>query len=192
MAEVGFIPEQSRRSRSLLTLVKNPINQLTADKVTKRDLVINFRKPRPGELAAALAITGDEDAATFAEKARAILVDALEPTPAPPRSALRRAGQPHGAQGQFERHNFEALLAQVAEPVHEPVMRNLLEAQSRPISSVRTRSVRWYLKEQRRSPRRGREPQGGRGRGAAGEVHGRGPHPRPELPSGSPSLGEGR
>lgn len=29
--------------------------------------------------------------------------------------------------GEFERHNFEALLAQVAEPV--PLMRNLFEAQ---------------------------------------------------------------
>jgi hypothetical protein len=42
-------------------------NQLTADKVTKRDLVINFRKPKPGEGRGMVTFTGDEDETTFNE-----------------------------------------------------------------------------------------------------------------------------
>ena len=84
MAEIGFIAGNCRAMRSTLTPARSRRTS-SADKVTKRDLVINFRKPRLGEVAPALAITGDEDATTFAEKAHAILVDALDVTPAPAR-----------------------------------------------------------------------------------------------------------
>jgi DNA modification methylase len=147
MAEVGFIAESGNGDALYIDTGQKSYNQQRADKVTKRDLVINFRKPRPGEIAAPVAITGDEDAATFAEKARAILVDALERHPGATADRLYdELVSRMVRRGEFERHNFEELLAQVAEPVREPVMRNLFEAETPDLFGSHE-SVRWYLKE---------------------------------------------
>ena len=71
MAEVGFIPERSETAVFIDTDSKS-YNQITAEKVTKRDLVINFRKPYPGELAGQLPLFDARDFATFQEAARAV------------------------------------------------------------------------------------------------------------------------
>ncbi len=129
MTEVGFIPESTEGTHYIDAKQKS-FNQLTAEKVTKRDLVINFRKPRPGEVSAALLITGEEDPATFNEKARAILVEALERNPG--QSADRVYDELVSRmvrKGSFERHNFDELLRNVAEPVGT------------------VGSPRWYLRE---------------------------------------------
>jgi 16S rRNA G966 N2-methylase RsmD len=106
MTEVGFIPEQSDAALYIDTGQKS-FNQLMAEKVTKRDLVINFRKPRPGELVAQLTLFGDEDAATFAEKARIILREALEAHPGSPADRLYdELVSRMVRKGEFERHNF--------------------------------------------------------------------------------------
>lgn len=147
MAEVGFIAEEGNGDALYIDTNQKTLNQMSAEKVTKRDLVINFRKPRPGEAAASLAITGDEDAATFAEKARAMLVEALEDHPGATADRLYdELVSRMVRRGEFERHDFEALLAQVAEPVHEPVMRNLLETRTPDLFGSHE-AVRWYLKE---------------------------------------------
>ena len=115
MAEVGFIPEQSDRALYIDTGQKS-FNQLMAEKVTRRDLVINFRKPRPGELIAQLTLFGDEDEVTFAEKARAILREALEAHPGSPADRLYdELVSRMVRKGEFERHNFDELLRSVAE-----------------------------------------------------------------------------
>ncbi|MEQ8187754.1 MAG: DNA methyltransferase, partial [Candidatus Eremiobacterota bacterium] len=49
MAEAGFVADRSDSALFIDTGQKS-YNQLTADKVTKRDLVINFRKPKPSEI----------------------------------------------------------------------------------------------------------------------------------------------
>jgi hypothetical protein len=88
-----------------------------AEKVTKRDLVINFRKPRPGEIAPVLVMMGDEDQATFAKKARAILHEVLTKHPGSPADRLYdELVSCMVRRGEFERHNFDALLRSVAEP----------------------------------------------------------------------------
>lgn len=53
MAEAGFIVEKSDAALYIDTGQKS-YNQFVADKVNKRDLVINFRKPKPGESSAIL------------------------------------------------------------------------------------------------------------------------------------------
>jgi len=115
MAEVGFIPEKSDATIFIDTSQKT-FNQLVAEKVTKRDLVINFRKPRPEELAPSAIFTGDEDSANFVEKARLILGESLE---AHPGSAADRLYDELVSRmvrrGEFERHNFDELLRSVAE-----------------------------------------------------------------------------
>lgn len=115
MAEANFLIEKTDSALYIDSKTKTT-NQYFADKVTKRDLVINFRKPRPGELSSVL-ISGDEDETTFAEKVHAIIHDYLIAHPGATKdrvydevvSRMVRAGQ-------MEAHNFDELLCQVAEP----------------------------------------------------------------------------
>ena len=134
MTEVGFIPEQVEQALFIDTATKT-VNQYFGTKVTKRDLVINFRKPRPGEIHAAIAITGDEDERTFSQKARAILTEALERSPGSTADRLYdELVSRMVRKGEFERHNFDKLLREVAEEVQTP------DARGNTIS-------RWYLLE---------------------------------------------
>jgi len=120
MAEVGFISEQNEKVLYIDTGGKTYV-QYTSEKVTKRDLVINFRKPRPGEIHAAIAITGDEDERTFSQKARAILTEALERSPGSTADRLYdELVSRMVRKGEFERHNFDTLLRGVAEEVQMP------------------------------------------------------------------------
>ena len=117
MTEVGFIPEQLETTLYIDTPAKT-VNQYFADKVTRRDLVINFRKPRPDELITQLTLFGDEDAATFTEKACAILSEALETHPGSPADRLYdELVSRMVRKGEFERHDFDQLLRSVAEEV---------------------------------------------------------------------------
>ena len=116
MSEAGFVVERTDSALYIDTATKTT-NQYFAEKVTKRDLVINFRKPKPEELGSALQITGDEDETTFNEKVYAIIRDYLLANPGAPKdriydevvSRMVRAGQ-------MQAHNFDELLAHVAEP----------------------------------------------------------------------------
>jgi hypothetical protein len=135
MTEVGFIPENSSTTLFIDTSQKS-FNQLMAEKVTKRDLVINFRKPRLGEVAAPIIINGEEDETTFQDKARAILADDLETHPGMTADRLYdELVSRMVRRGEFERHNFDELLRSVAEESNG----------------------RWYLLGNRRPGRRGRE-----------------------------------
>ncbi len=146
MAEVGFLVDQAGTALFIETAEKSA-NQRTADKVTKRDLVINFRKPRLGEAAEVVTIRGDEDQATFSEKVRSIIRDYLTVNPGATKdriydevvSRMVRAGR-------MEAHNFDEILAQVAEEVREPVKKNLFENESPDLFGTHEIG-RWYLKE---------------------------------------------
>ncbi len=146
IAEVGFLIDRSDTALFIDAKQKS-FNQLTADKVTKRDLMINFRKPRPGETAAAVLFTGEEDGGTFGEKARAIIREYLDAHPGSTKdrvydelvSRMVRAGQ-------MERHNFDELLGQVAEEVRGPVKETLFKDKD-PDVFGRHEIGRWYLKE---------------------------------------------
>lgn len=146
MAEVGFIADNLDTALFIDTGQK-AWKQIVADKVNKRDLVINFRKPRLGEVATAVTIRGDEDQATFSEKVRAIIRDYLLANPGAAKdriydevvSRMVRAGR-------MEAHNFDELLSQVAEEVREPVKKNLFENESPNLFGTHEMG-RWYLKE---------------------------------------------
>lgn len=115
MAEVGFIADRSDETL-FIDAGQKSFNQLTGDKVTKRDLVINFRKPRAGEIAEKIILTGEEDASTFTEKARVILTEALIAHPGSTADRLYdELVSRMVRKGQFERHNFDELLRSVAE-----------------------------------------------------------------------------
>ncbi|MGV8120128.1 MAG: DNA methyltransferase [Candidatus Xenobiia bacterium LiM19] len=141
MAEVGFIVEKSDDVLFIDTGQKS-YNQLTADKVTKRDLVINFRKPKHGELAGGLMLSGDEDSSTFNEKVRALIADYLEANPGATKDRIYdEVVSKMVRRGEMEPHNFQEILAQVAEPVKEPV------SHGQNGSAGAVERTRWYLKE---------------------------------------------
>jgi len=116
LTETGFIPEKTDITLYIDTGLQKSFNQLTADKVTKRDLVINFRKPRLEELAPFAVLTGEENVATFTEKARVIISENLNAHPGSTADRLYdELVSRMVRRGEFERHNFDELLGSVAE-----------------------------------------------------------------------------
>ena len=83
MAEVGFVVDKTDSALFIDTGQKS-YNQLTADKATKRDLVLNFRKPKAGELRSSLRLV---DGRTFAELGTQVIRDFLTRHPGPRRTA---------------------------------------------------------------------------------------------------------
>lgn len=146
MAEIGFIPDLSDKTL-FIDAEQKSFNQINANKVTKRDLVVNFRKPRPGELSQLMLFTGEEDEKTFSEKARAILAESLDRIPGQSADTLYdELVSRMVRKGEFERHNFDEILRQVAEPVRETRMKNLFDPQDPDLFGTHE-SVRWYLRE---------------------------------------------
>jgi 16S rRNA G966 N2-methylase RsmD len=145
MAEAGFVASQTDSAVFIDTGQKS-YNQNTGATAKKRDLVINFRKPRPNEVSSGPDINGDEDAKVFGEKLRALISDFLSSNPGVTKdriydhvvSRMVRAGT-------MQAHNFEAELGQVAESVRENVKRNLFEDKDPDLFGSHE-VVRWYLK----------------------------------------------
>ena len=131
LAEVGFVSGDEGAALYIDTGQKS-YNQTTADKVNKRDLVLNFRKPRSGEYRITrIVIPEDADVPTFLDLARTAIRDYLQANPASTKdrvydelvSRMVRAGQ-------MQAHNFDELLREVADEVKDA-----------------GGASRWYLKE---------------------------------------------
>lgn len=145
MAEAGFIVDNADSALFIDTQQKS-YNQNTADKVTKRDLVINFRKPRPNELSAEPQITGEENTEVFGEKLRILIRDFLSANPGASKDRVYdHVVSRMVRSGSMQAHNFEEYLGQVAEPVREPVKKNLFEDKDPDLFGTHE-VVRWYLK----------------------------------------------
>lgn len=130
MAEAGFIPEKSDSAIFIDTGQKS-YNQLTADKVNKRDLVVNFRKPKLGETGGP-TITELDDFGTFQDKVRIIISDFLAAHPGSTKDRIYdEVVSRMVRKGQMEAYYFEELLNQVAESVQPEG----------------GRMAHWYLKE---------------------------------------------
>ena len=123
MAEVGFVVDRTD-STLFIDAKQKSYNQRTADKATKRDLVINFRKP---SFAPTHYIARTVDGKTFTEAARPIIRDYLTAHPGSTKDRVYDHLVSRMVQsGKMEAHDFEALLRTVAEEASEG---------------------RWYLKE---------------------------------------------
>ena len=147
MAEVGFVVDRTDSALFIDTGQKS-INQQNADKSTKRDLVLNFRKPRPGEWRVTQDfIPANVDIPTFQELARQIIRDFLSAHPGATKNRVYDAlVSSMVSKGQMEAHNFDTLLQTVAEGVQQPVKKNLFENQESDLFGSHIES-RWYLKE---------------------------------------------
>jgi hypothetical protein len=122
--------------------------QRVADKVTKRDLVINFRKPKPGDwLVAHEFIPVAADEVTFREAARKIIRDYLLAHPGSTKDRIYDELVSHMVRaGQMQAHNFEEILREVAEEVQQPRKKTLFENENPDLFGTHIVS-RWYLKE---------------------------------------------
>jgi len=146
LAKVGFIVDHQSSAQYIDTGQKT-YNQSQADKVTKRDLVINFRKPKRGEIAVELSIKCDEDIKTFNEKVLSVIRTYLESNPGATKDRIYDEVVSHMVRaGRMEAHDFEGLLRQVADEVKEPVKKTLYENEDPNIFGTHEIS-RWYLKE---------------------------------------------
>jgi len=146
MAEAGF---QSVIGKDVLFIetTQRAYQQTVADKVVKRDHVVNFRKPTPGEVTATVAISGDEDNTTFNEKVRQIIRDYLGANPGSTKDRIYDEVVSRMIRsGQMEAHDFNELLGQVAEAVKTPVKKNLFQNEDPNLWGTHE-AVRWYLKE---------------------------------------------
>jgi DNA modification methylase len=142
MAEVGFVLDKTDSALFIDTGQKS-YNQLTADKSTKRDLVLNFRKPKAGEF----VITRLVDGRSFSELGTQVLRDFLTSHPGATKDRIYDELVSRMVQaGKMEAHDFNALLRGVAEEVQEPVKENLFDNKEPDLFGSHI-SSRWYLKE---------------------------------------------
>ncbi|QQS46114.1 MAG: hypothetical protein IPM66_19695 [Acidobacteriota bacterium] len=154
MTECGFVIEDTSHAVYIDTDRKS-WKQIVADKVTKRDLVLNYRKPKL--LAYSIAkIHGQKDAenlakssdiVTFTELARQIIRDYLGRHPGSVKDRIydelvSRLVISHS----MEAHDFDALLKTVAEEVQQPVKEDLFRDKEPDLFGSHIQS-RWYLKE---------------------------------------------
>lgn len=146
MSSAGFVTDEGGEALFIDTGQKT-YNQLTADKVTKRDLVINFRKPRPGERRSKVQFTGEENHQTFREKAQKVMREFLQVNPGATKDRIYdEVVSRLVRKGQMEAHNFEELLHQVADEVKQPAKKSLFENEEPNLLGSHEVS-RWHLKQ---------------------------------------------
>lgn len=147
MAEVGFIVDKTDTAVFIDTGQKS-YNQYTADKATKRDLVLNFRKPKPGDwVVTHLFIPADADVETFQDIGRQVIRDYLIEHPGASKDRVYDdLVSKMVRRGEMEAHDFDGLLRSVAEEITEPVKKNLFENKDADLFGSHVVS-RWYLKE---------------------------------------------
>ncbi len=141
LAEVGFVVDKTDSTLFIDTATKS-YNQYTADKATKRDLVLNFRKPKPGEWRIRVFEPG-----SFLDTARSVVRDFLTAHPGSTKDRIYDALITSLVQkGQMEAHDFESLLRGIAEEVKQPVKADLFRNKEPDLLGSHVQS-RWYLKE---------------------------------------------
>lgn len=147
MAETGFVNADGGDQALYIEVSQKSHKQRTADNVQKRDLVINFQKPRPGHMRKAVNFTGHEDTRTFREKAQSVLRQFLKANPGAVKDRIQDEVVSHLVRkGQMEAHDFDELLRQVADESRQPVKKSLFENEDPDLLGSHEVS-RWYLKE---------------------------------------------
>ena len=139
LTHAGFVNESTDQVVAIDTGGRT-YNQYTVDKTTKRDLVLNFRKPRKGERVGGLA--ANEGGASFDSRARAIIETFVRTNPGASKdriyddlvARLVRSGS-------MRRHDFERVLRQVA--VEGADAGRVVATGAR----AGARTSRWFLRE---------------------------------------------
>ena len=146
LTEVGFIPETAAGAVAIDAKEKS-LKQITADKITKRDLVINFRKPIFGEAVATIDFSIKKDVKTFNEKIQQIIRDYLGTNPGSTKDRIYDEVVSRMVRsGQMEAHDFDERLRSVAEEVKTPIKKDIFQNEDPNLFGTHE-VVRWYLKE---------------------------------------------
>lgn len=147
MAEVGFISSQTDQTIFIDTDQKS-YNQHTGETAKQRDLVISYRKPRPGEwMVTQVFIPADADIPTFNDLAKQVVREFLATNPGATKDRVYDVLISRMVRkGQMEAHDFDALLRSVAEEVQQPVKQDLFRNKDADLFGSHVLS-RWYLKE---------------------------------------------
>jgi hypothetical protein len=147
LTEAGFVSEQTSEAVYIDTHAKTT-NQYFADKVTRRDLVVNFRKPKPGERdVTQVYIPENVDVPTFLELGQQVIRNYLSAHPGSTKDRVYDSlisCMVH--KGQIEAHDFDSLLRTVADEVQQPVKADLFRNKDTDLFGSNVQS-RWYLKE---------------------------------------------
>ena len=149
MIETGFFPDQSTTAVRMETTAKSEkqLKGARGEDNTLRDLVVNFRKPIPGETTASIAITGTEDKTTFNEKVHGIICDYLGANPGSTKDRIYDEVVSRMVRsGKMEAHDFDELLRQVAEEITIPIKKDLFQNEDPNLFGTHE-TGRWYLKE---------------------------------------------
>ena len=146
MNEAGFEIDGTGSAVSIDTGQRS-FNQFMTDKATKRDLVINFRKPKAGRRRAmAPGLFDAADVSTFEQLGRSMLREFLTAHPGATKDRVyddlvaRMLGL-----GRMKDHDFDALLRSVAVEVRRPDDGH--RANSPPRGQGPPPSGQWYLRE---------------------------------------------
>ncbi len=155
MAEAGFIIDKTDSALFIDTEQKS-YNQQTADKSTKRDLVMNFHKPRRISVGfthtngVVVSIISDGKAVgipTFTEVAGQIVREYLDCHPGVTKDRIYDELVTRLVNSSsMEAHDFDALLRSVADEVQQPVKEDLFHNRAPDLFGSHIQS-RWYLKE---------------------------------------------
>lgn len=114
MTEIGFVPDISD-SPIFIDSTKKTYNQYNADKVTKRDLVVNFRKPKLKETSNDITIADNEEKSTFNGKVCSIIREHLISNPGATKDRVYDAVVSRMVRlGEMEPHDFDFILKSIA------------------------------------------------------------------------------
>jgi 16S rRNA G966 N2-methylase RsmD len=146
-SEAGFLADSSD-AVVYIDGTQKSIKQITGEQVARRDLVINFRKPKPDDWRVHhVFIPANVDVPTFNELARQVIRSFLSSHPGSPRDRIYDAlVSCMVRKGQMEAHNFDEVLQSVAEEVEQPIKKNLFENSAPDLFGSHIQG-RWYLKE---------------------------------------------
>jgi len=146
MAEAGFIAEGVTEAASMHTGWQT-LKMHTSSDITKRDLVVSYRKPFQNETNKHVEISGDDNNDSFTEKIRTIVRDLLSTKPGLSYDRIYdEIVARMVSKGQLEVHDFNSILSQIAIESKEPVKKDLFENEDPDIFGTHEIS-RWYLKE---------------------------------------------
>ena len=145
MSEIGFIVDETDAALFIDTGQKS-YNQKVADKVTKRDLVINFQKPN--DAGSKITISGREDKRIFREKVLKIIHDYLIARPGETKDRIYdEVVSRLVRKGLMEAFDFDEVLTEIAYPISEPIKKDLFRFEDPNLFGTHE-IKRWYLKEE--------------------------------------------
>jgi 16S rRNA G966 N2-methylase RsmD len=144
MNEIGFIVDTNTDALYIDTGQKT-YNQTQAKKVTQRDLIINFCKPKNCQ--ENLIISNNKHPSSINTQVKTNIIEVLANNPGLKKDRIYDVVVSRLVRtGEMEPHDFEYVLRQIADEVKTPVMKDLIREEEPNLFGTHEQSL-WYLKE---------------------------------------------